>query len=166
MGEHVGSAEYAHFATTIHSLLRPCGRALVQQMSRRNVAPGGGAFIETYIAPDMHMKPLHETISHLEEAHLEIRHVEAMREHYPRTVAAWSENLERRWRDAVDLVGEQVARVWRLYLAGGALSFEQNRMGVDQVLAVRPDEHGDSGMPATPAEWAHGQWPQSHGRQP
>jgi len=64
------------------------------------------------------------------------------------------------------LVGEQVTRVWRLYLAGGALSFEQNRMGVDQVLAVRPDEHGDSGMPATPAEWAHGQWPQSHGQQP
>ncbi|CAN5869180.1 cyclopropane-fatty-acyl-phospholipid synthase family protein [soil metagenome] len=157
IGEHVGTAEYAHFATTIHSLLRPCGRALVQQMSRRNVAPGGGAFIETYIAPDMHMQPLHETISHLEEAHLEIRHVEAMREHYPRTVAAWAENLERRWRDAVDLVGEQVARVWRLYLAGGALPFEQNRMGVDQVLAVRPDEHGDSGMPATPAEWAHGQ---------
>jgi cyclopropane-fatty-acyl-phospholipid synthase len=27
--------------------------------------------------------------------------------------------------------------VWRLYLAGGALAFEEGRMGVDQILAVR-----------------------------
>jgi cyclopropane-fatty-acyl-phospholipid synthase len=35
------------------------------------------------------------------------------------------------------LTAEQV-RVWRLYLAGGALAFEQGRMGVDQILAVKP----------------------------
>ena len=29
-------------------------------------------------------------------------------------------------------------RVWRLYLVGGALAFEQGRMGVDQILATRP----------------------------
>jgi len=28
--------------------------------------------------------------------------------------------------------------VWRLYLVGGALAFEDGRMGVDQYLAVRP----------------------------
>ena len=36
------------------------------------------------------------------------------------------------------LSAEQV-RVWRLYLAGGALAFEQGRMGVDQILAVKPE---------------------------
>lgn len=35
------------------------------------------------------------------------------------------------------LSAEQV-RVWRLYLAGGAVAFEQGRMGVDQILALRP----------------------------
>lgn len=35
------------------------------------------------------------------------------------------------------LSAEQV-RVWRLYLAGGAVAFEQGRMGVDQILAARP----------------------------
>jgi len=35
------------------------------------------------------------------------------------------------------LTPEQV-RVWRLYLVGGALAFEQGRMGVDQILATRP----------------------------
>jgi cyclopropane-fatty-acyl-phospholipid synthase len=36
------------------------------------------------------------------------------------------------------MVGLETARVWRLYLVGGALAFEQGRMGVDQILAVRP----------------------------
>jgi cyclopropane-fatty-acyl-phospholipid synthase len=49
--------------------------------------------------------------------------------------------------EMVALVGEGQARVWRLYLAGGALTFEEGRMGVDQVLALRPSANGTSGMP-------------------
>jgi cyclopropane-fatty-acyl-phospholipid synthase len=37
----------------------------------------------------------------------------------------------------VELVGAEAARVWRLYLAGGRLAFEQGRMGVDQILLAR-----------------------------
>lgn len=137
--------------------LRPGGRALIQQMSRSNDAkgdqPGGGPFIETYIAPDMHMKPLAKTLGLIADAGLEIRDVQAMREHYPQTVAGWSRNLEENWQRAVALVGEENARVWRLYLAGGSLAFEENRMGVDQILAVKPSRTGVSDMPATPLDW-------------
>ncbi|WP_326695153.1 cyclopropane-fatty-acyl-phospholipid synthase family protein [Streptomyces sp. NBC_01766] len=153
MGEHVGDAEYPGFAATLYGMLRPEGRVLVQQMSRGAVAPGGGAFIEAYIAPDMHMRPLGETVSLLEGAGLEVRHVESLREHYVRTVAAWQDTLEKRWEEFRALVGEETARVWRLYLAGGRLAFEERRMGVDQLLAVRPGDGGRSGMPATPGEW-------------
>ncbi len=51
------------------------------------------------------------------------------------------------------LQGEEVARVWRLYLVGGALAFEAGRMGVDQFLAVKPTADGTSAMPAT-RPWA------------
>ncbi|MBZ6247041.1 cyclopropane-fatty-acyl-phospholipid synthase family protein [Streptomyces olivaceus] len=153
MGEHVGDAEYPAFTAALHRMVRPGGRVLVQQMSRGAVAPGGGAFIEAYIAPDMHMRPLGETVQLLEGAGLEVRHVESLREHYVRTVAAWEDTLEARWDDFVALVGEETARVWRLYLVGGALAFEQRRMGVDQILSVRPTAEGVSGMPATPGEW-------------
>jgi cyclopropane-fatty-acyl-phospholipid synthase len=157
MGEHVGDAEYVVFTESIHRYLRPSGRVLIQQMSRSNDRPGdhpgGGPFIETYIAPDMHMKPLARTIGLIADAGLEVRDVQAMREHYPQTVAAWSRNLEDNWVTAVALVGEEMARVWRLYLAGGSLAFEENRMGVDQILAVKPSSTGVSGMPASPKEW-------------
>ncbi|MFG1665672.1 class I SAM-dependent methyltransferase [Streptomyces sp. Y7] len=150
MGEHVGDAGYPAFTAALHRLVRPQGRVLVQQMSRAGTAPGGGAFIEAYIAPDMHMRPLGETVGLLEGAGLEVRHVESLREHYVRTVAAWQRTLEERWDDVVRLTGEETARVWRLYLAGGALAFEEGRMGVDQILSVRPGPRGSSGMPLSP----------------
>ena len=95
----------------------------------------------------MHMRPVGETVALIEAAGLEVRDVHALREHYVRTVAHWAATLEARWDEVVALVGEPTARVWRLYLAGGALSFEEGRMGVDQILAVRPDASGGSGMP-------------------
>jgi cyclopropane-fatty-acyl-phospholipid synthase len=138
MGEHVGAENYPVFAARLHDLVRPGGRVLIQQMSRHaGAAPGGGPFIETYIAPDMHMRPVEETVGLLKDAGLEIEGLHGLREDYVRTAAAWSRNLEARWDDAVRLLGEEGARVWRLYLAGGTLAFEQGRMGVDQILAIR-----------------------------
>jgi cyclopropane fatty-acyl-phospholipid synthase-like methyltransferase/DUF1365 family protein len=138
MGEHVGEGQYPTYAAILHDALRPGGRLLLQQMSRHaDTAPGGGAFIESYIAPDMHMRPMSQTVAHLENAGFEVRNVQALREHYVTTVERWIETLEERWTDFVALLGEEVARVWRLYLVGGALAFEEGRMGVDQFLALR-----------------------------
>jgi cyclopropane-fatty-acyl-phospholipid synthase len=66
-----------------------------------------------------------------------------------RTVRHWIDTFEANYPQFVELVGEQVARAWRLYLVGGALSFEEGRMGVDQILAVRPTAAGTSAMPST-----------------
>ena len=146
MGEHVGDAEYPAFTGILESVLRPGGRALVQQMSRGRNAPGGGAFIETYIAPDMHMKPVGTTVNLLTNAGLEVRDVHAMREHYDWTVMAWERTLEERWAEVVEKIGEVGARVWRLYLVGGALAFAEGRMGVDQILSVKPLPDGSSAL--------------------
>jgi cyclopropane-fatty-acyl-phospholipid synthase len=148
MGEHVGEQNYPGYAATMHRMVLPGGRVLVQQMSRGANAPGGGAFIEAFIAPDMHMRPVGETVAFLERAGLEVRDVHSLREHYVRTVEAWHATFESRWDEAVAMVGEEVARVWRLYFVGGGLAFEEGRMGVDQILSVRPHAGGVSGMPA------------------
>jgi cyclopropane-fatty-acyl-phospholipid synthase len=153
MSEHVGQEQYPAYAATLHRLVRPGGRVLLQAMSHPS-APGGGAFIERYVAPDMHMRPVWETAAMLAAPGLELRDVESIREHYAWTVRAWAETLERRWDDVVGLIGLAGARIWRLYLAGGALTFAENRMGVDQLLFVRPDDRGTSGMPATRRDWA------------
>jgi cyclopropane-fatty-acyl-phospholipid synthase len=136
MGEHVGAARYPAFCAGLRARVRPGGLVLIQQMSRGTTAPGGGAFIESYVAADMHMRPLGETVGLLEQAGLEVLDVESLRRHYVRTIRAWLDNLERNFTAAESIIGAERARLWRLYLTGGALAFEEGRMGVDQILAA------------------------------
>jgi cyclopropane-fatty-acyl-phospholipid synthase len=138
MGEHVGEANYPTYVKVLQGAVRPGGRVLVQQMSRTGRHPGGGPFIESFIAPDMHMRPVGETVAHLERGGLEVRDVHALREHYVLTVAGWLERFEASVPRLTELVGEEVVRVWRLYLVGGSMAFRDGRMRVDQILAVRP----------------------------
>ena len=138
MGEHVGQGNYPTYVSVLREAVRPGGAVLIQQMSRRGRHPGGGPFIESFIAPDMHMRPVGETVELIEAGGLEVRDVHAMREHYVWTVDAWLDTFEKNWAAVVDLVGEEVARVWRLYLVGGSQAFRDGRMGVDQILARRP----------------------------
>jgi cyclopropane-fatty-acyl-phospholipid synthase len=139
MGEHVGAANYPRFCAELHRLLRPGGRLLIQQMSRGSRAPGGGPFIESYIAADMTMRPVGQTVRLIENAGFEVIEVQAMRTHYVRTIRAWLDNFENHLPEIGKILTEEQIRVWRLYLAGGALAFEEGRMGVDQILAVRSD---------------------------
>lgn len=140
MGEHVGERNYPTYARVLHDSVRPGGRVLVQQMSRPagNRWPGGGPFIESFIAPDMYMRPVGATTDLLEASGLEARDVHAMREHYVLTVAGWIERFEANREAITALVGEELVRVWELYLVGGSMAFRDGRMGVDQILLVRP----------------------------
>lgn len=138
MGEHVGAENYPAYAAALHAAVRPGGRVLVQQMSRTGRHPGGGPFIESFIAPDMHMRPVADTVALLAGSGLEVRDVHALREHYVLTVEGWIEQFEVNRAALTALVGEEVVRVWELYLVGGALAFRDGRMGVDQILLTRP----------------------------
>ena len=143
MGEHVGEDNYPTYVDVLRQRARPGGRVLVQQMSRTGQHPGGGPFIESFIAPDMHMRPVGNTVAYLEAGGLEVRDVHALREHYVRTVDGWLERFEANLPALIDLVGEEATRVWRLYLVGGRLAFRDGRMGVDQILCVRPGDAPD-----------------------
>jgi cyclopropane-fatty-acyl-phospholipid synthase len=149
MGEHVGLDNYSTYAETLRRSVKPGGRVLVQQMSRSGKWPGGGPFIQSFIAPDMYMRPVGETVAFFERAGLEVRDVHALREHYVLTVAGWLENLRRNRDRLVELMGEEVVRVWELYLVGGSMAFRDGRMGVDQILMMRP---GGDALPLV-REW-------------
>ncbi|WP_237715257.1 SAM-dependent methyltransferase [Arthrobacter sp. TB 23] len=138
MGEHVGEENYATYTSTLFRNVRPGGKVLIQQMSRHGKHPGGGPFIESFIAPDMHMRAVGDTVNLIENAGFEILGVEAMREHYVRTIDAWHDRFDANWDQAVEMMGEEVARVWRVYLVGAMMTFRDGRMGVDQILSQKP----------------------------
>ena len=154
MGEHVGERNYATYAQTLARCATDDAQIVIQQMSRHDGHPGGGPFIEAFIAPDMTMRPVGQTVAFLERAGLEVRDVHAMREHYVWTVRAWLRRFETSKEQLTKLVGEEVVRVWELYLAGGMLAFRDGRMGVDQITAVRRRDGMSALPPVRPASWS------------
>ena len=103
--------------------------------------------------PDGELQPVGSTVALLEQAGFEVRDLESIREHYALTLRAWVANLERNWSESLKLVTPGRARVWRLYMAASALAFEQNAIGVNQVLAVRTGPGGVSGLPLIRGTW-------------
>ena len=158
MAEHVGAERYLAYAEVLGRLLEPGGRLLNHQIGRRPQRDEStyavDEFIDAYVFPDGELAPLGTTVTQLETAGFEVRDVEALREHYGLTLRRWVANLEAQWPLAVRLTSPGRARVWRLYMAASALAFERNRIGVNQVLAVRtPQPSGTSGMPLRARTW-------------
>ncbi|MCX5524540.1 cyclopropane-fatty-acyl-phospholipid synthase family protein [Streptomyces bobili] len=157
MAEHVGADKYLEYAGVLHALLKPGGRLLNHQIARRphhdETAYEVDEFIDAYVFPDGELAPLGSTVTQLERAGFEVRDVESIREHYALTLRHWVSRLEDDWRRAVRLTSAGRARVWRLYMAASALAFEQQRIGVNQVLAVRPPPSGASGLPLRSRTW-------------
>lgn len=157
MAEHVGSERYFEYASNLYGLLKPGGRLLNHQIARRPQRDEStyhpDEFIDAYVFPDGELAPLGSTVTQLERAGFEVRDVESIREHYALTLRRWVAALEAGWDRAVRLTGPGRARVWRLYMAACAVAFERNRIGVNQVLAVRTPESGTSGMPLRARTW-------------
>ncbi|MHC3470607.1 class I SAM-dependent methyltransferase [Streptomyces sp. 7R007] len=157
MAEHVGAERYLEYAEVLYRLLAPGGRLLNHQIGRRPQRDEStyhvDEFIDAYVFPDGELAPIGTTVTQLERAGFEVRDVESLREHYGLTLRRWVANLEADWRRAIALTGVGRARVWRLYMAASAVAFERNRIGVNQVLAVRTPESGASGMPLRARTW-------------
>ncbi|GHD63905.1 cyclopropane-fatty-acyl-phospholipid synthase [Streptomyces mirabilis] len=158
MAEHVGAERYLEYAEVLYSLLKPGGRLLNHQIARPprrdESAYDVDEFIDAYVFPDGELAPIGTTVTQLERAGFEVRDVESIREHYALTLRHWVTNLEAQWARAVALTGPGRARVWRLYMAASAVAFERNRIGVNQVLAIRtPEPSGASGMPLRARTW-------------
>lgn len=154
MFEHVGTKRAAEYFDILRALLRPRGRLLNHAIS----SPGGsvmqnGSFVGRYVFPDGELVDVGEVVLAMERAGFEVRDVEALREHYARTLRHWVANLENAWDQAVALAGEGRARVWRLYMAASALGFEDGGLGIHQVLGVVPEATGTAGMPTTRRDW-------------
>ncbi|HEX2810567.1 MAG TPA: cyclopropane-fatty-acyl-phospholipid synthase family protein [Kineosporiaceae bacterium] len=155
MSEHVGRSQLPAYAQALADLLAPGGRLLNHAIaSVRSLPPpskGRPGFIDSYIFPDGEVLPLSNTLDALEHAELEVRDVEALREHYGWTLRAWVDNLRDQWDTALTTVAASRARTWMLYLAACALAFDHGNLTVHQVVAIKQGDHG--GIPRIRRDW-------------
>ncbi len=154
MSEHVGHDKLDQYFTTLHSVLVPQGRLLNHAISSVGGSTlGPRSFVGRYVFPDGELIDVGDVVLEMERAGFEVRDVESLREHYARTLRSWVTNLESNWDEAVARVGEARAKIWRLYMAGSAIGFEDGGIAIHQVLGVVPTDSGSAGMPATRGDW-------------
>jgi cyclopropane-fatty-acyl-phospholipid synthase len=152
--EHIGARNLGAYFTFLHGKLKPRGRLLNHCITRPTTLQRAraGQFTDRYIFPDGELEGVGQIITEMQNNGFEIRHEENLREHYARTLAAWSANLEAHWDDAVAEAGLGKSRVWKLYLAMSRLGFDRRMIELHQVLGVRTDSSGESAMPLRP-DW-------------
>ncbi|MDL4775176.1 MULTISPECIES: class I SAM-dependent methyltransferase [Thermomonosporaceae] len=153
--EHIGKGNLPAYFSFLYGKLKPGGRMLNHTITRPdNLAPAmkQNGFINRYVFPDGELEGPGYIQSQMNDAGFEIRHQESLREHYARTLLGWCRNLDENWDEAVAEVGDGIARVWRVYMAGSALGFEQNWIQLHQTLGVKVGDDGLSHMPLRP-DW-------------
>ena len=153
--EHVGKQNLPGYFSFLLGKLKPGGRLLNHCITRPDNAQPAirmRGFINRYVFPDGELEGPGYLISLMHDTGFEVRHEENLREHYAKTLAAWGANLDAHWDEAVAEVGQGTARVWRLYMAGSRLGFDRNHIELHQMLGVKLQPDGASGMPLRP-DW-------------
>ncbi len=165
MFEHVGAANLPLYFQAAFGALAPGGRFLNHGIatSERGAAAGSTAaawrgglrratFTERYVFPDGELVPVERAVKAARDAAgFELLDVQSLRPHYALTLRAWVARLEASWDEAVAAAGAEVARTWRLYMAGARVGFEHGDLDVAQLLLARPADDGrPAGRPLRP----------------
>ena len=155
MFEHVGEKMLPAYFSRAWELLKPGGVFLNHGITRRFDIPARNerSFSDAYVFPDGELTPISASLHVAEQAGLEVRDVESLREHYMLTLRHWVKRLEEHHDQALQHVDEPTYRVWRLFMSGSAYGFDVGRLNIHQALLVRPSKDGRSGIPLTRADW-------------
>ena len=154
MFEHVGEKLLPTYFRQAWHLLRPGGVFLNHGIASDTTlqAQQGTSFVSTYVFPDGELVPVSSTLRAAEVSGFEVRDVESLREHYTLTLRHWLRRLESNADEARRLTSDITYRIWRLYIAGSAYSFQIGRNNIYQALLTKPDE-GESCLPLTRGDW-------------
>jgi cyclopropane-fatty-acyl-phospholipid synthase len=153
MFEHVGAAALPVYFAAAYGALKPGGRFLNHGIAtaergldtwRGHAGWRGGlrraTFNERYVFPDGELVPVERAVAVARDlAGFEVIDLQSLRPHYALTLRAWGERLEGAWDRALAAAGPEVARTWRLYMAGARVGFERGELDVAQLLLAKPD---------------------------
>ena len=165
MVEAVGRARLPEYFGHAYRLLKPGGLFLNHGIADRaapargnvgrrllaRVVMGQSVFSRRYVFPVGDIPPVSESCLAAEHAGFEVHDVENLRPHYERTLHQWLSRLEARRNEAVQIGGEAMYRLWRLYLGVAAGRFASGQHTLNQALLGKSDR-GRSGVPLSRAD--------------
>lgn len=133
MMEHVGRGSYEEFMENVDAVLKGRGLCLLHFISALEEHEGD-AWIKKYIFPGGVIPSLREIINILPDYHFYTLDVESLRRHYNKTLLCWRENFNLCRDKIIEDKGEEFARMWELYLAACAATFQNGIVDIHQIL--------------------------------
>lgn len=133
MLEHVGRGNYDLFIGNVNAVLKPQGLFLLHYISGMKENEGD-AWIKKYIFPGGTIPSLREIIQILPEYRFYTLDVESLRRHYTKTLLCWRNNFNLKKEEIIRLQGVEFTRMWELYLASCAATFNNGNVDLHQIL--------------------------------
>ena len=139
MFEHVGKKNLPTYFARVCELLTDGGIAMNHGITSTDAdssgnSLGGGEFIERYVFPNGELPHISLALEAAQRGGLEAIDVESLRRHYARTLEIWTQNFEKHSAEILKMVGEEKFRIWRVYLAGCAYTFEHDDASIYQIV--------------------------------
>ncbi|KAI0567034.1 cyclopropane-fatty-acyl-phospholipid synthase [Gracilaria domingensis] len=158
MIEHVGRQMLQTYFEKCYRLLRTGGVFLNHGItllndvfkSEREMKRG---FFCKYIFPDGDIQPFLFVLERAAAAGWEIRDVESLREHYALTLNRWHTRLEQHEKEAVELMGSESYRLWKLYLLSAGWGFASGLHTIYQTLLYKTTDDVAPQLPLTRSDW-------------
>lgn len=133
MLEHVGRENYGLFMKSVHHVLKSKGVFLLHTITALKEHPGD-AWIKKYIFPGGMIPSLRELIFLLPDYQFYTLDVESLRRHYNRTLLCWRRRFLSYKEEIIKMMGEEFTRMWELYLASCAATFNNGIIDIHQIL--------------------------------
>jgi cyclopropane-fatty-acyl-phospholipid synthase len=164
MVESIGPQHLRSFASQVGELMRPDGLALIQAITTTDrlfrVERYNRTFLNEYIFPGG-LTPSLEAIldACARTTMLRVVAVHDITAHYPPTLRAWRERLQRNWPRiaALGRFDESFRRLWTLYFSWCEAAFIERRVQDRQILLAGPgwrDEDRLLGLPSVHSDAA------------
>jgi cyclopropane-fatty-acyl-phospholipid synthase len=160
MYEHIGIANYPEYFRKVLSLLDDRGIFLNHGITRRgklNAKTAGRVsasrrVLLKYIFPGSELDDIGHTLQVMEGCGLEVYDVENLRPHYGKTCRLWYERLLARSDEAIKQVGYEKYRMWLVYIAAVARTFDLGAMRIYQTVATKRAMIAGNVLPPTRAD--------------
>jgi cyclopropane-fatty-acyl-phospholipid synthase len=137
MYEQLGIQNLGPFFNKVLQLMSPGGSFLIQAIVSGDGVGNrldGHRFMDKYIFPGGEVPNYSQLLEEIIGSGFSLVGSENIDVHYVRTLKAWLSNLEQYEQDCLEVVSRRIYLLWRLYIAGSAVAFEEQTMSDYQIL--------------------------------
>ena len=146
MSEHVGKANMLNFFKVIHKSLKKGGLFMQHTITTNTRRKKGyeNSFLDKYMFPGGELMFEQDLVGLASSSGFELLNAENFRTHYIKTLNDWIMRMEKRKDKLLNIVSDNVYRIYHVFFIGSLISFKQKEISLFQNLFYKTDTDNSS----------------------